>query len=171
MSPVLHRASTTISAVTTSFAKAMRTPGSKFIFPAYGWITLRSHAAGKRQACGHFRPAQYVLGFLSIHLERVGRELRFLAPDRTGYKRAASFPKLERSRARFLQSGRESRHGSAHLARPPGRSVSLFLAGTVGASQRAAFLSARPPVNPLFCAAMESSRRPRRQSHRVPRFA
>src|SRR5208283_5311211 len=105
------------------------------------WLDdIRSHAAGERKTRRPLRPPQSVLGFVPVYLERVGGELRLLAPDHPRPERAAGFAHLERSRPRLLQPEPGARRTIDSRARSQGGGFALIPARFAGLAARAPLL-------------------------------
>ena len=100
-------------------------------FPGYGWITFDPTPPGDAKSGGLFARLGLVLGLVPVRLERVDRELRFLAPDHSGPEYPAIFAQLERSRARLLPPETGTAPCGCFSARPHIEASPYFLPGVL----------------------------------------
>src|SRR4029077_789137 len=97
----------------------------------FSWLRLdhlRPYATGKCEARRIARAPRDVLGLVSICVERVDRQLRFLAPAESGAEHAEDVARFRRPRAKILQGKAAPGDGAAPRARQANRSFAVFSA-------------------------------------------
>ena len=139
------------------------------LFPGLWLDHFRSHAGRRRKKRRLVRADGALLGLVPIRLERMDRQLRFRAPDRARPGYSEILEQLERSRPAVLSPETGRGHAAPAGARPPHRSVALFPAQRARVSNRAPDIYARPSRDRLSVRALDASRAPRRQPHRLAR--